>query len=189
MRFTFLGSLAVLVAAAGGCSNSASQLLTTGALTGGQEKKAAGTAAAEAPVKPEDRAIAVAATSARAQKCGYYFDAAKLRTSYLDSEAQGGVQPDELARLTKIYDYTASKVTSAIATKDDYCDADKVGEIKTSLTRHLAGDFAPPKRKKDVASGSWFDVGEPEANTKEVLNPDWVNNPTVEPQTKRVEED
>jgi hypothetical protein len=183
-RITAVLCLLGIAAGIGGCSSTGSQLLTTGSLFGNKTKKTA-TAPAPVVVKPSDRAIEVAAVSARAQKCGYYFDSAKLRTTYLASEAQAGADPAALENLTKIYDYTNSKLLKVLADKEDYCSKDRLRQIKANLTRHLAGDFAPPKKKKQVASG-WFDL-EPEDKSDEKLNPDWVNYPDRESQTKKVD--
>lgn len=183
-RITVGLGLLGLAAGLAGCSSTGSDLLTTGSLFGTKAKKSA-TAPAPVVVKPSDRAINVAAVSARAQKCGYYFDPTKLRTTYLASEAQVGTDPATLANLTKIYDYTNGKLLKVLADKEGYCTKDRLREIKASLTRHLAGDFAPPKKKKQVAAG-WFDF-QPVDKGKQKLNPDYVNYPDREPQTKTVE--
>jgi hypothetical protein len=78
----------------------------TGLLTGSTS------AAADAPATlnnddPAARPIAVAWTSARAQRCGFYFDPAKLRTSYLAYESR---QPSgDIAKAEKTYDSTFPK--------------------------------------------------------------------------------
>ena len=185
-RLTIFGCLLGLAIAAAGCSNSASQLLTTGSLFGTKSKPKS-SAPAAIVVKPTDRAIQVAATSARAQKCGYFFDPAKLRTAYLASELQTGLPPADVAQLTKVYDYTTGKLTKVLAGKEGYCNGQRVTKIKSSLTRHLAGDFTPPKSKKKRVAAGWFDFATEEPLGKEKLNPDWVNNPSQESVTKRVE--
>src|SRR5262249_19695587 len=80
-----LGTWLLLAGAAGlaACSSGASGLVT-GATT---------VTAADAPggitnENPLARPIGVAWTSARAKRCGFYFDAAKLRSSYLTFEAR-----------------------------------------------------------------------------------------------------
>src|SRR5262245_16199305 len=84
---------------AGGCGSSASGLITGSA-----------PAAADMPgnisnASPMARPIAVAWTSARARRCGFFFDPVKLRASYLAFEAKqsGGA---ELAGAEKSYDAT-----------------------------------------------------------------------------------
>lgn len=183
-RITLLGLLLGITIGVAGCSGSAKQILTTSSLTGA---KPAAATPQPVVVKPEDRAVHVAATSARAQKCGYYFDPVKLRESYLASEAQAGAQPAELARLGQIYDVISAKVIKALATQDNYCSGEHTTGIKASLTRQLAGDFTAPKKKTKVAGGGWFDWGEPEPK-KQVFNPDWVNDPNNEKVTKPAEE-
>ena len=183
-RITLLLGLLGMATIVAGCSNTASEMLTTGSLFG-SKPKANATAPAPVVVKPTDRAIHVAAVSARAQKCGYYFDPGKLRTTYLASEAQSGLDAAQLDQVTRVYDFTAGKIIKILASKEGYCTEQRLSQIKSRLTRHLAGDFAPPKKKKQVASG-WFDF-EPEDTSKHKLNPDWVNNPSVEPVTKPAE--
>lgn len=92
---------------------------------------------------PTNRAFQVGATSARAIKCGYNFDPVKLRTQFLAAEA--ATDPANADNLSKIYDTSFNGVTKAIAGKgDEYCTQQKVASIKEALSRHLAGDYAPP---------------------------------------------
>lgn len=129
--FAGLG-LALALAA---CS-SASSGLTTGSLLPGASK----------PADPvADRALQVGATSARAAKCGYNFDPAKLRSSYLAYEA--GQEGAAAAKAEKLFDATRVSVGSKITDPSEYCSEDKTTEIKADLTRHLAGDFNPSKKK------------------------------------------
>ncbi len=92
---------------------------------------------------PTNRALQVAGTSARAQKCGYNFDPVKLRTQFLAAES--ATDPASIDQLSKIYDTAYNGVTKAIAGQgENYCSKDKVATIKSALTRHLAGDYVPP---------------------------------------------
>src|SRR5512145_535689 len=89
------GLLLAAAAVHAGCSG-ASGLLTGSA-----------TAAADAPRKlgnddPTARPIAVAWTSARAVRCGFHFDPAKLKASYLAYEARQSA-PEQLAKAEKSY--------------------------------------------------------------------------------------
>ncbi|MBX9589180.1 MAG: hypothetical protein K2X43_07740 [Hyphomonadaceae bacterium] len=143
---------AVLLAAAtllAGCGNSASGL-TTGAAPAGDLPGA---------VNNEDplaRPIAVAWTSARAQRCGFYFDAMKLRASYLAHEAKQS-SPEQLAKAEKSYDSTFKVIRDRVSSDPDYCNDRKSAEIKGQLQRHLAGDFSPrlPQTKKAETCGIW----------------------------------
>jgi hypothetical protein len=85
-------------------------------------------------------------TSARATKCGYNFDAAKLRSSFLAAEAAQAPGTDQTS-VEKTYDTAYSGVSKAAASKPDYCSPAKTAEIKADLTRHLAGDYAPAPPK------------------------------------------
>jgi hypothetical protein len=130
------------------CSNSASGL-TTGTTAVPTDAPAA--ISNEGPLA---RPIAVAWTSARAQRCGFYFDAAKLRSTYLAYEAkQSG--PELLAKAEKTYDSTFKVISDRVASNSDYCTDRKSKDIKADLQRHLAGDFTPklPQPKKVETCG------------------------------------
>jgi hypothetical protein len=145
-------TVSVLIAAStlalSACSGGGS--VTTGSLFGSNPPK---------PVTDErtERAMHVAATSARATRCGYYFDPAKLRQAYLAYETAQGGPPDQLAKLEKVYDFTRTSLASKIASEEGFCSESKTKEIKADLTRQLAGDFSAPKSKAvvEVPSG-WF---------------------------------
>lgn len=104
------------------------------------------TSAIKAPQAQDDpaaRALQVGSTSARALKCGYNFDPVKLRTQFLASEA--AANPAGADNSAKIYDTAFNGTTKAIAGQgESYCSQTKVASIKEALTRHLAGDYAPP---------------------------------------------
>jgi hypothetical protein len=142
------GLMLAAAALAAGCSGGASALL------GG-----AAPAAADAPGSfknddPVARPVAVAWTSARAQRCGFYFDPAKLRASYLAYEAR---QPGaDLAKAEKTYDSTFRTIRERVAADPDYCTDGKSADIKKDLTRHLAGDFTPGFPKAKAADTCWF---------------------------------
>ena len=141
----------LLLGAAGlgaGCSGGASGLLT-GSTPAAAD--APGTLSNEDPVA---RPIAVAWTSARAQRCGFYFDPAKLRSSYLAFEAR---QPGaDLAKAEKTYDSTFQTIRQRVGSEPDYCTDAKSADIKKDLARHLAGDFKPDFPKPKVAESCGF---------------------------------
>ena len=114
---------------------------------------------AAAPSTPTERAFQVGTVSARAQKCGYNFDPAKLKASYMAHEIGLGASNDQVANIEKIYNVAYNGVTKAAAGEANYCSERKTQEIKTDLGRLLAGDFEPPKKavaqKKD--EGGLFD--------------------------------
>ena len=151
-RFTHIvGSTLVIYCAAllASCGNSASGLTTGSAEAGAGEMPGA---------IPNDhplaRPVAVAWTSARAQRCGFYFDPGKLRASYLAYEAKQSA-PDQLSKAEKSYDSTFKTIQTRAAADADYCTDRKSGEIKADLQRHLAGDFTPklPQPKKIETCG------------------------------------
>lgn len=130
--------------------------MSTGSLFGGTTEAAAPAAAAGPSNDPTSRAFQVGSVSARAVKCGYHFDPAKLRTSFLASES-GAVAPTDLPRVEKVYDTAFNGVTKAVAGQSGYCTPDKTADIKANLTRHLAGDFTPsPPKAVPKEDGGWF---------------------------------
>jgi hypothetical protein len=136
---------AVLLA---GCSSSAGSLITGSAEPNPENP---GSLSNENPLA---RPMAVAWTSARAEKCGFYFDPVKLRASYLAYEAKQA-NPEQLGRAQHVYDTTFKSIGQRIATNPDYCTSRKSDEIKADLQRHLAGDFSPklPQPKKVESCG------------------------------------
>lgn len=134
-----------------GCGNSANGL-TTSALP------------ADAPAinneDPMARPAAVAWTSARARRCGFYFDPAKLRASYLAYESRQGAAGEQLAKIEKSYDTTFKVISDRVSSEADYCTEKKGAEIKADLERHLAGDYTPNFPKpRPVASCGFFGCG------------------------------
>ena len=173
-----------LAAVVAGCGSS--NALTTGSLFGGAKEEAPAQVAAPKPVTQADRLAQVAAVSARAQRCSFYFDPEQLKTSYIASEEQAGTTPEQMPKLTRDYDILRMKVLAAIASDDGYCTEGRARDIKANLRRHLAGDFNPPATKT-ATGGSYFDtIGQ--GRTREVFVPGEVFNPNRKSVTKRVEE-
>jgi hypothetical protein len=145
--------VASVAAALAGCS--AGSGLTTGALLG-EDKPAA-------PVNDSPaRAFQVGTASARAVKCGFNFDPAKLKNNYLAYEKlQPGGQ--DISKVERIYDVSFNGVAKAVAAEGEYCSDAKTRQVKADLARHLAGDYTPnpPKPKEDdgLFSG-WGSEGE-----------------------------
>jgi hypothetical protein len=143
--------LALLLAATAlhaGCSGGASGLTT-------------GTLPADAPAgaitneHPMARPISTAWISARAKRCGFYFDPAKLRNAYLAYETQHGAAPDQLGKIQSTYDSTFNTISARIGADAGYCSDHKTADIKGDLQKLLAGDFTPnlPKPKPDNSCG------------------------------------
>jgi hypothetical protein len=146
--------LALVAASLAGCS--ASSGLTTGALLG--EDKPPPAPANDAPA----RAFQVGTASARAVKCGFNFDPAKLKTNYLTYEKQqpGG---QDTTKVERIYDVSFNGVAKAVAAEGEYCSDGKTTQIKADLTRHLAGDYTPsappPAQQDDGLFSGWGSGG------------------------------
>jgi hypothetical protein len=117
---------------------------------------------------PNARTIQVAWTAARAQRCGFVFDAAKLKANFLATEAtrSGGQTPATTTE--KIYDETF--VTIATKTKADeaYCTPKKSDTIKADLQRHLTGNYDPnlPKEPAKVAEAGFWESLKSDEQTK-----------------------
>jgi hypothetical protein len=143
------GSLALLALLLAGCS--AGSGLTTGALLG-EDKPAA--PVNDAPA----RAFQVGTASARAVKCGFNFDPAKLKTNYLAYEKQqpGG---QDTANIERIYDVSFNGVAKAVAAEGEYCSEAKTKTIKADLGRHLVGDYTPRVVPKEQEEGLFSGMG------------------------------
>jgi hypothetical protein len=122
-----------------GCSSSATTLTGGAAEVGGLKNE-----------DPMARPVGVAWTSARAKRCGFYFNPDKLRTSYLTWERTQGAPPEQLAKIEATYDTAFKKTFADVSGDTGYCTEHKGGEIKADLQRYLAGDYTPnlpqPKR-------------------------------------------
>lgn len=171
--------LGLLPLVAAGCGASTASL-TTGSLFGSKQAEAV----AAAPVEtPSMRAAQVGSVSARAAKCGYNFDPARLKSGFLASEMGKGASVEDMGKVEREYDTIRGKVAAAITADPDYCSDGKTKVIKADLTRHLGGDYSAPEMKKKI-DDSLLTSG---PRTREVLNPDFVSDKWA-PKTKRVEE-
>ena len=173
-RALFASLLSCLALSA--CSSSSGMVPTT--LFGGSTPPPPATASIPT-ADPTTRAFGVAAVSARAKKCGYNFNPQTLKADYLASETS--VTPADLPRIEKIYDTAFNGVTKAIADQSDYCTSDRTKEIKSTLNRHLAGDFTviAPKTAsvadEGLLSGLWGGGGSSSEGMKVTLPTDNSN--------------
>ncbi len=144
--------LALVAAALTGCSGGPSlPSLTTGSILGGPAKPA--NADPASINNPTNRAFQVGTVSAKAIKCGFNFDPAKLKNNYLTYERTLAPTAD-MAGIEKVYDVSFNGVAKAVAGESDYCTDDKTKAIKADLSRHLAGDYSPPARPKEAVAES-----------------------------------
>lgn len=150
MRKAKIIFVAVAAVSLGGCGASLPKLPTTGSLLGGSNTSKEN----RNPNDPVARAMGVAATSARALKCGYNFDPAKLKSQYLAYETASAPTLGE--KLSSVYDAAFASVSKAIAEKEkeeEYCTPDRTERVKTALNRNLAGDYTPPPSEAPEDSG------------------------------------
>lgn len=137
-----------------GCSASPLSGLTTGS-----------TSAAEEAPKPfvndtDTRTTQVAWNSARAEKCGFYLDPAKLKTDYLAWEQELGTEPEQIARLDQNYDGQRAMFGQRLKVQpyESYCNPAAVSEMRTDVQRYTVGDFsARPIVRKKVKEAGIFD--------------------------------
>ena len=133
-------------AALAGCSNAPLPSLTTGSLFGSKPDAAA-------PVVKNDpmtRTLQVSRVAAKAQRCGYNLDTAKLKGNFLAGEGtQAGADVAELAKLDKVYTSSFNGTMKAASADEAYCSQARTAHVKADLTRHLAGDYAPGSPFKD----------------------------------------
>lgn len=174
-------TVAFVPALLAGCSGGPSALpsLSTGSVS-------AAPAATGAPAEPAarndptSRAFQVGSTSARAVKCGFNFDPARLKSQFMAAESTLGTPVADLGKVEKIYDVAFNGISRGVAEKQDYCTDAKSKEIKEDLTRHLAGDYTPrptkvvaTKKEESGFFGSIFDnEGEVDSGPK-IGTPEW----------------
>lgn len=122
--------------------------LTTGSLASNNAAGAGAVPAATASADPVTRALHVGSFMARAQKCGYNFDAAKMKSDFFASQTAAGLPAAELPKIEKAYATGYNGVAKAVSKASEYCTAQRTKSIKNELTKYLAGDFSAPKKAK-----------------------------------------
>jgi hypothetical protein len=131
-----------------GCSNAPLPSLTTGSLFGSKPDAKA----VAAPVRndPTSRAMQVSRVAAKAQRCGFNLDTAKLKANFIAAEgAQGGADVAELGKLDHVYTGTFNGTLKAVTADEAYCSDARTAHVKADLVRHLAGDYSPGTAFKD----------------------------------------
>ena len=117
---------------------------TMSSLGGGGDDDGASTGIASLTKKrtdPIDRPTRVGWTSARASRCGFVFDPARLRGSYLAFERSYGADPRRMQEIQKAYDYSLEATAELAKQNTGYCTRERVDEIRPELNRYLSGDF------------------------------------------------
>ena len=178
MRFAQAGIGMLLLACTalqGACSNGSAGLTTNAGLLPPDAPPMAGIDDATA------RPVAVSWTSARAKRCGFYFDPAKLKTNYLAYEAKRGATGEQYAKIERTYDSTYRATSEKIALDADYCTERKGLEIKADLERYLQADYTPnlPKPKPIASCGFWgcTSSGDTPFSDKKFWDDQQKNNP------------
>ena len=117
---------------------------TMSSLGGGGDDDGASTGIASFTKKradPMDRPTRVGWTSARASRCGFVFDPARLRGSYLAFERSYGADPRRMQEIQKAYDYSLEATAELAKQNTGYCTRERVDEIRPELNRYLSGNF------------------------------------------------
>jgi hypothetical protein len=90
-------------------------------------------------------------------KCGFNFDATKLRTQFLATESPTLTNPADADKLGRMYDVAFNGISKAVADQGEaYCTPAKTQKIKEALNRHLAGDYTPAPPEPVVEESSIF---------------------------------
>ena len=128
-----LGNVAAVVACAclAGCAGAPGA--TTGSIAG-QPAQVANT--------PASRVEHLAWNSAWAKSCGFFFDAAKLKSQYLAYEASAGTPPDQVAKLGATYDRLQHSLAGIAEANTDQCTDARLEHIRAIIARYLGGDFS-----------------------------------------------
>ena len=131
-------SLSTWAALAAVCSTVAGCSQTAGSTT-------ASVAAAPAAVvnTPASRLEHLAWNSAWAKSCGFYFDNAKLKSSYLAYETAAGTPAEQVAKLGNSFDRLQGSIGSIAASQADQCTDRRLEHIRAEIARYLGGDFTP----------------------------------------------
>ena len=105
------------------------------------------TAVVAAPVALENtsnnRIKNLAWNSAMAQACGFYFDNAKLKSSFLAYESQAGTPPESVTKLGASYEKAQGTIRALTASRPEMCTESRLDRIRATMARYLAGDFTP----------------------------------------------
>lgn len=176
-RLAIMTALPLIATALAGCG--LGNGLSTGSILGGGQANA-GVPKEPPPITAVDRVAQVAATSARAERCGFNFNAERLRENFLASET---AQPGAPGDLAQKYEFTRKGVISATVGDDSYCTEGRTRIIKADLARHLAGDYNPQRKQEVDLSGLKGDYG---YRTREVVNPELLDDKSAK-KTKRVD--
>jgi hypothetical protein len=150
------GAVAVSVALGGCGSSGTGSGLSTASVLGEAPASATGENPGINKADPMARPVQVAWTAARAQKCGFNFDGARLKTNYIAFEQSQGADAAKLGNITKSYDMTVAKIKGSLADQEGYCTEKKSSIIKADLQRHLAGNYEPNFPEDKTVSGNIF---------------------------------
>lgn len=176
-RLATITALPLIATALAGCGLGSS--LSTGSILGGGQANA-GVPKEPPPITAVDRLAQVAATSARAERCGFNFNPDRLRESFLAAEMSQPGAPSDLAQK---YDFTRKGVIAATVSDDTYCTEGRTRIIKADLTRHLAGDYNPLRKQQVDLSGM---KGDYDYRSRETVNPELLDDRNAK-KTKRVD--
>lgn len=174
-----LGAIGLSALVLAGCSSGPSSMPTSSLFGGSSQAAPVAKAVVMQPATPTERTLYAAATSARAERCGFNFDPAAFKASFFNYEGRGGTPPDQLADLQSKYDRAHNAIAGEAGAVDTYCSDDKVKLIRASLTKMLAGDFSAPEHVVKKTSSFWEDFTSQAPVHKEVINPEIFSDPSA----------
>lgn len=126
------------------------------------------------PDTPENRAVQVAWTAARAQYCAFGMNRDKLRADYLAFERKRGAPVESLQQLERTYDVTFQTFFARVKEIPDYCSPQRIAEIRPDINRHLKGDYSPSPRKQQKPTQDEY---LPPLSDAETLPDYWKDDP------------
>ncbi len=127
-------------------SNEGKSNFSLSSLVGGEKNAEQAEASPQAGQGKFARPIQVAWTSARAEKCGFFFKPGQLKSYLLTHERKQGASSEQIQKIEQAYNYTRNTISKKLKTIEKYCTRKRVAEIRTDLKRHLAGDFSPNQK-------------------------------------------
>lgn len=175
-KISMIGAISLALSACG--SSGISDVPVVGKMFGGGSEQTTAATGPEAVAQakantPTARAVQVAWTAMRAKKCGFNFDAQKLRNSFLQAEGAITGDPATLTKAQRAYDYTAKNITERIGPDENYCTETRARKIGADLKRHLAGDYSAPVKIKKAKVAYEKNQGPPPISSGEVFGRHW----------------
>jgi len=139
------------------------------------------TETAPPPPDPMAKPIQVGWTLARAERCGFLFDKARVTNAYLAHEASVGATPERLQQAQTAMEYSRASTLTKIQSNQGYCSEDVLKALREDMPMVVAGNFNLPDRTpKAQPEGSLLDVLAVEPRGPEEFNRDKIFTPSAD---------